>query len=90
MPKVGGMKFGYGAKGVKAAKAYAKKTGKKVTMSGAMAKMKGGGMLSSGPKKKGGDSKRIAGARAQAQAKRSERAAGARAKARAKAARGRR
>ena len=76
MPKVGGMKFGYGAKAVKAAKSYAKKTGMKMTMSGG--------------KSKGTDQKRVAGARAQAQAKRSERAAGARAKARAKAARGRR
>lgn len=73
MPKVGGMKFGYGAKGMKAAKAYAKKTGKKMTISGG--------------KSKGVDQKRVAGARAQAQAKRSERAAGARAKARAVAAR---
>ena len=76
MPKVAGMKFGYGPKGMKAAKAYAKKTGKKMTISGG--------------KSKGTDQKRVAGARAQAQAKRSERAAGARAKARAKAARGRR
>ena len=30
MPKVGGKKFAYTAKGKKAAKAYAKKTGKKV------------------------------------------------------------
>jgi hypothetical protein len=30
MPKVGGKKFGYGSKGMAAAKKYAKKTGKKV------------------------------------------------------------
>jgi hypothetical protein len=30
MPKVGGKHFGYGPKGRKAAKKYAKKTGKKV------------------------------------------------------------
>lgn len=72
MPKVNGKKFGYGSKGMKAAKAYAKKTGKKVSMGGASM---------------GGNGKRIAGARAQAQAKRSARAAGARAKVRAMAAR---
>tara|TARA_R110000824_G_scaffold10036_1_gene44466 strand:- start:15514 stop:15639 length:126 start_codon:yes stop_codon:yes gene_type:complete len=31
MPKVGGKKFSYGTAGKKAAKKYAKKTGKKVT-----------------------------------------------------------
>ena len=31
MPKVGGKHFSYSAKGRKAAKSYAKKTGKKVT-----------------------------------------------------------
>ncbi len=31
MPKVGGKKFSYSAKGRKAASSYAKKTGKKVT-----------------------------------------------------------
>ncbi len=31
MPKVGKKSFGYGKKNIKAAKAYAKKTGKKLT-----------------------------------------------------------
>lgn len=34
MPKVGDRKFGYGKAGKKAAKRYAKKTGKRVTMAG--------------------------------------------------------
>ena len=76
MPNVGKKMFGYSAGEKLKAQKYAKKTGKKMTIAGG--------------KSKGTDQKRVAGARAQAQAKRSERAAGARAKARAKAARGRR
>ena len=34
MPRVGKKKFSYSAKGMKAAKAYGKKTGKKVTKQG--------------------------------------------------------
>jgi hypothetical protein len=44
MPNVGGRRFGYGAKGMKAAKDYAKKTGKKVVK-------KAGAKMAKKPKK---------------------------------------
>lgn len=87
MPNVGGMKFGYSALEKLKAKKYAKKTGKKLRVAGAIAKAKAGGMMSGGPKKKGDTSKRAAAARkqkrttdarAKAQAKRASRAQAAR------------
>lgn len=42
MPKVGGRKFGYGAAGMKAAKKYAKKTGRAM-QTGAVRKKKASG-----------------------------------------------
>lgn len=62
MPNVGGKKFGYGAKGMAAAKSEAKKTGKPMTkkagyMKGGMAakkKMAHGGMAAKKKMAKGG------------------------------------